>query len=162
MDEPKPLSRNGTLAVGLLATGLGVVIVLGGAGVLPPPKRQPTPGWIVVLAGGLFLVAGLVMLIQGAAGGAPRGDLPSTSPRWVRAVQAALGVAMFASFALIASWVAFGPGPRSFSTNIPFLSGAAAEIAGRCAFGLGAVVIWLCTAAAAVAAWHKLRADPPS
>ena len=62
-------------------------------------------------------------------------------PFWLRLLQVLIGVVMFASFALIGSWIAFGPGPRNFGTNIPFLaSGVANEIAGRCAFGIGAIL----------------------
>jgi multisubunit Na+/H+ antiporter MnhB subunit len=163
MGEQKSLSRNGMVWVGLLVTAVGLFIVLMVLGVVgEPPKRPPkTPIWVAVLAGGLFLVAGLAVLLNALTGRDPEAELPPSAPFWLRLLQVLIGVVMFASFALIGSWIAFGPGPRNFGTNIPFLaSGVANEIAGRCAFGIGAILIWACTLLVALAGWSKLRQRP--
>jgi hypothetical protein len=38
-------------------------------------------------------------------------------------------------------WVAFAPGERRFSTNIPFLPPRAVEVLGRLAFGVSTVLL---------------------
>ncbi|NVO13953.1 MAG: hypothetical protein HXX10_07940 [Rhodoplanes sp.] len=163
MAEQKPLSRNGMVWAGLLAAGVGLVIVLMVLGVIgEPPKHPPkTPIWVAVLAGGLFLLAGLVVLVNALTGRDPGAEVPPFAPFWPRLLQVLVGVVMFASFAVIGSWIAFGPGPRNFETNIPFLaSGVANELVGRCAFGFGAILTWACTLLVALAGWSKLRRRP--
>jgi hypothetical protein len=65
-------------------------------------------------------------------------------------VQYLIGVAIFASFGAIGSWIAFGPGERAFSGSFFFLSGEANAAVGRIAFGIGAVIVWICTIGLAV------------
>jgi len=56
-----------------------------------------------------------------------------------------LGLGIVGALAAVFNWVAFGPGPRSFSggISIPFvsLSGPQSEWSGRVAFGAVAVLI---------------------
>ena len=51
------------------------------------------------------------------------------------------------SFALIANWVAFGPGERQFSGGGSVgpvgVGGRVGELPGRIAFGFSAVLLWL-------------------
>jgi len=62
----------------------------------------------------------------------------------------------FAAFATIGSFVAFGPGTRSFNVSLPFGStGGGSEIFGRVAFGVGAIIAWLCLILVAVGGWRK-------
>jgi hypothetical protein len=57
-----------------------------------------------------------------SAGGAiANGDLPPGTPRSVRIVQSALGLGIAALPASIASWIAFGAGPRHFTGQGPFI-----------------------------------------
>lgn len=153
MRASSELTPSGAIGVGLLMLAIGSAIILAALGVIPG-GRMNAPPWIVGLAGFVFAMAGTA-LMSSAFGGRRAGEAPT--PLWLRAVQYLLGVAMFASFALIGSWVAFGPGPRSFTTNVPFLgSGPANEIGGRIAFGIGAVLTWLCALIAAVAGVRRL------
>ena len=66
-----------------------------------------------------------------------------------------IGLAIFVCFGLIASWVAFGPGGRHFSGTIIFGDAAANAAIGRTVFGLGAVIVWLATAAFAAFGFRK-------
>ena len=58
-------------------------------------------------------------------------------------VQYLLGLGITMSLASIASWVAFGPGPRQFGGSGTFGGGAVSETLGRAVFGLGAGLTWL-------------------
>jgi hypothetical protein len=65
----------------------------------------------------------------------------------MRAVQHLIGFTIFCCFGAITSWVAFGPGERHFSGTFVFGDPAINAAIGRTAFGVSAVIIWLCTAA---------------
>jgi hypothetical protein len=54
------------------------------------------------------------------------------------------------------SWIAFGSGSRTFSVNVPLLSG---EGIGRIVFGVGALIMWLIVIGVAVQTWRKLRGE---
>jgi hypothetical protein len=155
----EPLSPRATIGVGALAAATGLYFMLASLGVLPPPGRANAPMWIVFFAGLVFFLGGVAVIIPAAAGSVATesGELPPFAPRWVRLAQYLLGVTVFASFAIIGSWVAFGPGPRSFSMSMPFFSTQhAGETIGRVAFGIGAGVTWLGTIAVAVSGARKL------
>ena len=94
-----------------------------------------------------FFLAGVAIAIQTLCPSNAIGELPADAPRWLRLVQYLIAVAIFCCFGAIASWIAFGPGERQFSGT--FMTGNATIDAaiGRTAFGVGAVIIWLCTAA---------------
>jgi hypothetical protein len=96
------------------------------------------------------------MFVQVVGRASASGDLPSDAPGWMRVVQYLLGVSIFGSFAMIGSWVAFGDGPRTFSGSFLFFEGATNASIGRVAFGIGAVITWLCTVAYAVSGARKL------
>jgi hypothetical protein len=158
MDQ-KPPSRGTTIGLGAISAAIGFFIVLVGAGVLPPPGKANAPLWVVMLAGLCFLLGGLGVLVPAAVTGEVRsdGELPAGAPYWLRAFQYLLVLAIFAAFAMIGSFVAFGPGTRSFSVSVPFVSTSeGSDIFGRVVFGIGAIITWLCLILVAVAGWHKL------
>ena len=81
---------------------------------------------------------------------------------WLRLVQYLIAVAIFCCFGAIASWIAFGPGERQFSGTVVTGNTTIDAAIGRTAFGVGAVIIWLCTAArdcAQVFAESSIRAQ---
>jgi hypothetical protein len=158
MDQ-KPPSRGTTIGLGAIAAALGLYIVLLGFGVLPPPGEANAPMWVVMLAGLCFLLGGLGVLLPAAVTAEVRddGELPAGAPYWLRVFQYLLVLILFAAFATIGSFVAFGPGTRSFSVSLPFGStSGGSEIVGRVAFGVGAVITWLCLILVAVSGWRKL------
>jgi hypothetical protein len=158
MDQKSP-SRGTTIGLGAIVAAIGFYIVLVGLGVLPPPGRANAPMWVVLLAGLCFLLGGLGVLIPAAVTGEVRsdGELPAGAPYWLRVLQYLLVLAIFAAFALIGSFVAFGPGIRSFGISAPFVSMSGdSEIFGRIAFGVGAIITWLCLILVAVSGWRKL------
>jgi hypothetical protein len=158
MDQ-KPPSRGTTIGLGAIVTAIGLYIVLVGGGVLPLPGEANAPLWVVMLAGLCFLLGGLGVLLPAAVTGEVRndGELPVGAPYWLRVFQYLLVLTLFAAFAMIGSFVAFGPGTRSFGISAPFVStDGGNEIFGRVAFGVGAIITWLCLILVAVSGWRKL------
>jgi hypothetical protein len=145
--------------IGAGAAAFGLWLVLVGLGVLPVPggpRNLHGPLWIVLAAGLAFFLAGAAVLIQVLGHANDSGEFPPDAPFWMRVVQYLIFVAIFACFALIGSWVAFGPGPRGFSGSFMFFGHATNEWIGRAVFGFGAVLCWLGTLAAAVVGGRKL------
>jgi hypothetical protein len=101
-------------------------------------------------------LAGVAVFVQVLGRANDQGELPAGAPGWMRVVQYLVGVAIFASFGAIGSWIAFGPGARSFSGSFSLFGAEINASAGRIAFGLGAIIVWLCTIAVAVSGARKL------
>src|SRR6267142_1140243 len=126
MDQ-KPPSRGTTIGFGAIVAAIGCYIVLVGLGVLPPPGEAHAPMWVVMLAGLCFLLGGFGVLLPAAVTGEVRNDGELPA------------------------------GARAFSVSAPFGStGEDNEISGRVAFGLGAIITWLCLILVAVSGWRKL------
>jgi hypothetical protein len=122
--------------------------------------------WVGVLAGLAFVFGGLAVVIQTCVriAPAPGGDLPPGTPFWVRTTLGLLSLGIVVSLATIATWIAFGPGERKFSSSIPFLPAWLNEPLGRTVFGFGAVLTWLVLVLMAVMAFRSRRrpTTPPS
>jgi hypothetical protein len=161
MTDQKPGSTRELLFIGLFAIAMGVITVLIAGGMIPakPAKGEHAPMWLAVLSGSIFLLAGTAIMLRALAGGtAENGDLPADAPLWLRVLYYAMGLTIVGALAAIGTWVAFGPGERTFSTTIPFLaSGPANEWIGRVAFGAGAIIGWLMFAVFAMSWWRKLK-----
>ena len=74
----------------------------------------------------------------------------------MRLAQYLIGVAIFACFAMVGSWVGFGGGERTFSASMAGLSGPANAGIGRTVFGIGAIMMWLATIGFVVSGARKL------
>jgi hypothetical protein len=155
MDE-RPATRKGTIVAGIIAAVIGLYYMLLGAGVLWSPKDPNASPWVIFCAGLAFLLAGVAIVLQGAGHADANGELPAEAPQWQRVLHYLLALSIFVCLGAIASWVAFAPGPREFSGSVMGLEGPANPVIGRIAFGIGAVIIWLCTIAAAVLGARKL------
>ncbi len=145
------------LGWGLLSIAIGVFIVLQALGVVPTSSMN-APAWVGVLGGLVFVLGGGAVVIQ-AVGGAPAstGELPASAPGWMRVAQYLGVLIVFGAFALIGSWIAFGPGEREIAVSLGGSSGPAPALVGRAAFGFGAVITWLCFAGALVSGLRQLR-----
>jgi hypothetical protein len=143
----------GAALIGLyfLSIGIGLLPVPGG------PRNLHGPLWIVLLVGLTFLLAGVAVLIQVIGRANDSGELPAGAPHWIRIVQYLIGVAIFASFALVGSWIALLGDGRQFSSIVLVFSASINEIIARTAFGFGAIICWLGTIAFAVSGARKLR-----
>lgn len=159
MDRQKPATRKELIAIGLLSAAIGLYFALVGLGFLPIPGGKGNlhaPLWVVFLAGLVFFLGGAAALLQVAGGANANAELPADAPRWMRAAQSLIMLAIFGAFALTASWIAFGAGERNITATTPFFSGPASEWIGRGAFGLGAIILWLCTAGMTVSMVRKI------
>lgn len=159
----RPATRTEILLIGFGTSCTGLYFTLAGAGLLPlpgGPGNLHAPLWTVFCAGLVFLLPGILVLMHGAGWTGSNGEFPPDAPRWLHVMQYLIGVAIFVCFGIIASWIAFAPGPRSFSGSFSFgftgIEGPVTALAGRIAFGIGAILIWLCTIAVAVSGARKL------
>jgi hypothetical protein len=157
-----------TAAIGAVFAAAGFYFVLAALGIVPPPGDANGPLWLVLAAGFVFMFAGCAVILQWAGGASMQtGRMSASAPNWLIAVQLLLVAMVSASMAAIGSWIAFGPGERSFSSNVPFVETIGmGEIIGRAAFGLGAIIVWLFAIAMAVRGVRQLlghgdRADTP-
>lgn len=164
MSQAKPLSPRGTFLCGLLAVGMGLFLLLVGLGVVKPDRNaMHAPLWVATCAGLVFMLAGISIAMGAIQGVSASGDLPKDASWWSRFFYYAIGLAVCAGLAAIGTWVAFGPGTRSFSgTGLFLVSVEANETIGRIVFGLGAVVTWLILLTVAISGGRKLfrRREP--
>ena len=156
-----PLSPRAAVAFGLVVSGMGVLIVLLAVGIIPGALASlEAPRWVVASAGLAFVLAGAAMIVGYAVAGGvgPDGDLPAGTPRWVRVTQYLLGLGIISALGAVATWVAFGPGPRAFTVTLPFVGrGLGDETVGRAVFGIGAVLMWIFLAVFVVVSVQRIR-----
>jgi hypothetical protein len=149
-----PAQRKFAIAMGVLGMAIGMLPLLAAVGILPSraPRPGDSPEWVGAAIGLLFFLGGLSAMIQGLAGTRDaNGDLPATAPRALRVFYLLIGFVIVILLPALFSWVAFGPGTRSFSVSdgrpgaaaIPLGMSQGSQIMGRVAFGAGAIVMWL-------------------
>jgi MFS family permease len=159
-DDTTPLSPRAAVVIGLLVMAVGTLIVLLALGVVTDSPPSPdTPPWVVACAGLIFVLGGAAMIVGYALAGGPArdGDLPPGTPTWMRVTQLALGLGIVGALGAVAGWVAFGPGPRTFTTTGSFGSGQVDDGMGRAVFGFGAVLIGVFFVALLVVSVRRLR-----
>ena len=104
--------------------------------------------------------AGISIAVGAIHGVSASGELPKDSNWWMRVFYYVVGLAIVGGLAAIGSWVAFGPGARSFSgPGLFLLSAENAALVGRIIFGFGAVLTWLCLIALVASGARKLFPD---
>lgn len=120
------------IAAGAAIMGIGV------GWIEVDPAKVHAPPWVLTACGGVFVLGGVM----------------TYASRFDERVNHFLALIMIGLFASIASWIAFGPGERSFSGGASVgpvgVGGSGGETAGRIAFGFGAVLLWLLEAMIAV------------
>ncbi len=132
-----------------LATG-GFIMLMGLEVIPVDPSSIHAPMWVITAAGAVFFLGGVMALTQGVV-----------SDR----TQTALAVVFIALFAVICTWVGFGPGEREFSGGVslgPVSVGSRGPSGGRIVFGLSAVVLWLVVVAIAVKAFRRDHDERPN
>ena len=163
MGNTRQLTPFGAVAIGALFIASGVFPILVGGGTIPRGDAD-APAWVIGAAGATFICAGLaVVLDYGIAGGVgPDNDLLPGTPTSVRVANLILGLAIVGLMAAIAGWIAFGPGPRHFTTTliVPFVPvprrWASGEWPGRVAFGVGSVLMAAMFVACAVSGVRRI------
>jgi hypothetical protein len=103
-----------------------------------------------------------VVLDYGVAGGiGPDGDLLPGTPLGVRAANLVLGLTVVALMAAVSGWIAFGSGPREFTTTIslPFWYShdQSSDLSGRIVFGIGTLLLVAMFVACAVIGAQRLQ-----
>ena len=148
MGNPNQLTPRGAIAAGVLFIACGLWPIVVGAGVVHA-SEPPQSSWVAVAAGMIFVFGGLAVILDyGIAGGVgPDGDLVAGTPFVIRALNFVLGLGILGLMIAVFGWVAFGPGPRQFSTMIalPFVSyyARSGELSGRIAFGCSTLLLTL-------------------
>jgi len=147
---PAPIPWLVALVFGPLCIAAGVAILAAATGRVPvSPSPEPLADWWL-WAGGAFFVGGGVWLL-----------LVRLSPL----VAMPFGLVALLVFVWVFNWVAFGSGPRHFSTSTS-VSGVvversnASESEGRLIFGIGAALMDLWLAYVAVRA-VRMRLGTP-
>lgn len=116
----------------------GVIAALGAGWIPIDPASVHAPGWVIMLVGAVFALGGAMCYTHGLGPNFDDG----------------LALLMLVSFAMVGSWIAFGPGEREFSGGGSVggvgVSGRVGSGFGRVVFGFGALMVW--TVAAAVLA----------
>ena len=160
MTTESKLTPRGSVILGLACAAMSALPILGGLGVIDLKLTPGTPRWVGVGAGAVFLLAGLTLIVDGASGAiGPDGQLKTDAPAWVHAFQSLMGLGIVGMMGAIASWIAFGPGERHFSTiSLPFAwwHPTSGDSAGRWAFGIAAVLIWCIIAGVIVVGIRRL------
>jgi hypothetical protein len=145
------------VAVGLLGIAIGTAIILSVTGVLPVQGRlQPgVTNWIVICAGIVFAGIGGVFALTGFSGTKFGTWVQAEAPALLGLINFVVAAAALISLATIASFAAFGPGPRAFTFTLPLVGEVlGAELIGRVFFGSIALLLW---GVIAVFLWFGLR-----
>ena len=145
------------VGVGLLGIAIGSAIIASVTGVLPVQGRlQPgVTNWIVVCAGIVFAGIGSVFALTGFSATKIGSRVQARAPVLFRLLNFLVAAAALGSLATIASFAAFGPGPRAFTFTLPLVGEVlGAELIGRIFFGAIALLLW---GAIAVFLWFGVR-----
>ncbi len=137
------------MLLGLLSAITGAAIVLVAFGVIAMPEGGANaPPWVIGLAGSVFLVMGLYSIALAVLSWRD----PQLAERIVRGEafdMASWFVGLFTVgvFFTISAWIAWGPGPRSFTGTVGAgsmgVGGMVGESMGRAVFGVSAVITGL-------------------
>jgi hypothetical protein len=145
-----------SIGIGFGIAGLCGILV--GCEVLPVPGGRDNlhgPLWLATLTGLIVLLAGAACVLQGVGRASASAELPADAPFWMRAAQYLIGVALFANFAVLGTWVAFLGEDGHFSGGVALLGAFNVSLV-RIMFGVGALICWLATIGYAVAGARKL------
>jgi hypothetical protein len=162
MTPGNQLSPGGAVAMGTLFIVCGIPPILIGFGAIAPASHD-APGWVAAAVGLMFSCAGAAIIVDyGLAGGVdPAGDFKPGTPLSMRVANLALGLAIVGLMASVFGWVAFGPGPRRFTSTLtlPFMPmrWRSGEWTGRAAFGAFSILLGVMFVVCAVSGVQRLR-----
>lgn len=155
--------------MGALCALCGLPPVLIATGVwVPPQAASPdnAPSWVIMCAGLAFITAGVAIVLDYGIAGVtmkPDGDFADGTPMWIRVGNLVLGGVIVAAMTAMFGWVAFGSGPRHFSSSLylPFLPAPlvrrTSELSGRIAFGGATVLMGIMFVACTSVGIQRLR-----
>jgi len=144
-----PQGLLGSMVFGGIFFLAGSFVVLIAADIIhADPSSFNAPRWVVGAAGGVFMIAGIMVALQGSFG--PEG-MQTKLYLWL---QFLFGMALMVLFSSVFLWVGFGPGEREFSTTTSLgpvsVSGSGNVSMGRIMFGGGGLLMLFFTIAMAV------------
>jgi hypothetical protein len=147
--------------MGLLFIAGGLTIVSMAAGLIAPATPGTAPAWVPACGGLTFAAAGLLVIVDfGVARLGPDGQLAPDTPLPIQLASLLLALAVVGLLAAIAGWIAFGPGPRVFTTtfSIPFVTRRyqSGELSGRIIFGFSTVLLIAAFGASGTAGLRRL------
>ena len=112
------------------------------------PSSFNAPRWVVAAAGGVFMLAGMMVAVQGGFG--PEG-MKTKLYLWI---QFFFGMALMVLFTAIPLWIGFGLGEREFNTSTTIgpitNSSSGSDGMGRFVFGGSGVLMIFITIAMAI------------
>ncbi len=140
VNRNKQTSRTAAILVGTLVALTGVAII--GVAFFARPEGFGAPRWVVACAGSAFLFFGGWTAALYAFGYDPERPNETLSSARVQLIVLIPGMLFFAAPFL---WIAFGRGPREFSSSfsMPFFAArhAASGLTGRVMFGIGSLLV---------------------
>ena len=124
-----------TLICGGAAALIGGFYAVWGLDLIPlAPHANDAPSWIAVCVGVVLAAGGLAAMLTTLRGAGARQAI------------SALTLIVVVGFALIAGWIAIGPGHHAISSPLMLFGPKVGEMGGRIAFGLGAIICGLMAA----------------
>jgi hypothetical protein len=147
-----PHGRGPGNLTGILMMGMGFLVLAITVGLIPTdPANIQAPGWLLAVFGGMFVLAGVWVILLRAI----RQDAPGVS--WLNLLFSLLIMIAIAGICL---WIGFGPGERLF-VNTDSLTGMRTSLLtdptlGRIFFGFFGLLMTAATAAIAVMQGGKL------
>ena len=150
-----PQGLLGSMIFGGIFFLVGAFIVLISADIIhADPSSFNAPRWVGGAAGGVFMLAGMMVAIQGSFG--PDG-MQTKLYLWL---QFLFGLAFMILFSSVFLWVGFGPGEREFTSSTSFgpisTSGSGSVSTGRLVFGASGLMMVFFTIVMAISNFRKL------
>ena len=134
------MSKNAAILLGVMVALTGVTII--GVAFFGSSKGFHAPRWVVACAGAAFLFFGSWLAALYATGYDPTREKETLPSARVQLLVLVPGMLFFAA---PFHWIAFGRGPREFSSTFstPFFATrhASSGLGGRVMFGIGAILI---------------------
>ena len=131
--------------VGLLGLVIGTVIILTQTSVLPMRQRLGvgSTSLMVVCAGIVFCGIGTVFALTGFSQTKIGSRIHARMPLLFKGLNFVAALVGLIALASVATFAAFGPGPRAFAFTIPIIGNIfGAETLGRIFFGAAALIVW--------------------
>ncbi len=142
--DQSPPSLGNTIFMSGLCFAAGLFPLLIGLGVISGNvEAGPAGRLLAIVAGIVFILAGIMVLLRDTAGVRNNEAIPAHAPFWIRLGESFVGIATIAAFAGLCSIVAFGPffSPDMLPDMIRQMGSAGAAIF-RILMGAFAIVFW--------------------
>jgi hypothetical protein len=162
---PSQLSPRQSVVIGLLFIVCGLLPICIAIGVITPtaPSTSTAPPtlWVTLCCGLMFVAAGLLVVVDfGFARLGPDGQLAADTPLPIQLTSLLLALSVVGLLAAITGWIAFGSGPRRFTSTVsmPFYTNRhqTGELSGRIGFGLWTVLLVVAFGASGVLGVRRL------